>query len=60
MKNIVKEAAEKAHAKRTAWAVKQFDGGKTMEQIGNVLGISRQRVGQMLRAAGVTKARAAK
>lgn len=56
MKNNIKEAASKAHAKRAAWIVDQYvRKDRTMEQIANVLDLTRQRVSQILKAAGVSK-----
>lgn len=50
MKNAVKEATQKALQKRAAWIVKQHKGGKTQEEIANYLGMTRQRVQQILAA----------
>lgn len=56
MKNNIKEAASKAHAKRAAWIVNQYTAKKkTMEQIAGVLGVTRQRISQILKSEGVSK-----
>ena len=60
MKNNIKEAAQKAHAKRAAWIVSQYEKKGLMEPIAEALGISRTRVGQILKEAGVQTRRGRK
>ena len=53
MKNVIQDAAGKARTKRLDWIVKQHASGKTRKEIREKLGVSRQRVDQLLKEAGV-------
>jgi len=50
MKNAVKDATQKALQKRATWVLKQHNSGKTQEEIASLLGMTRQRVQQILAA----------
>ena len=50
MKNAVKEATQKALQKRADWILKQHKAGKKQHEIANLLGMTRQRVQQILAA----------
>lgn len=50
MKTSIKDATQKAVSKRRAWIFDQYHNkDKTQEQIANYLGLTRQRVQQILK-----------
>lgn len=49
MKNVMKEAADKARAKQRAWVLARTAKGDKPMQIAEKLGVSRQRVHQILK-----------
>ena len=53
MKDSIKAATQKALDKRADWIKKQLDRGKTYTDIANCLDISRQRVHQICKEAGL-------
>lgn len=48
MKGQFKEAIDKARAKQTAWIKAQYAKGLTQQQIAEKIGLTRQRVQQIL------------
>lgn len=51
LKNVVKVAAEKARQKQAQYVIKQLAAGKSRTEIAIALGVSRQRVHQIEKAA---------
>lgn len=51
MKNVVKEAADKARQKQIAFVRKERAKGKSYSQIGALMGLTRQRAQQLGKAA---------
>jgi DNA-binding transcriptional regulator LsrR (DeoR family) len=53
MKDTIKDATQKALEKRVAWIKKQLGKGRSYSELASDLGITRQRVHQICKEAGL-------